>query len=70
MPTYEYLCLACHKTFSQILTLAEVDKQKKVACPHCHSTKVEQRPSAFYPVTSKNVAAASALMPVTVCNNP
>jgi len=56
MPTYEYLCLACHKTFSQILTLAEVDKQKKVACPHCHSTKVEQRPSAFYPVTSRKSA--------------
>ena len=56
MPTYEYLCLACHKTFSQVLTLAEVGKQKKVACPHCHSTKVEQLPSVFYAVTSRKSA--------------
>jgi len=55
MPTYEYLCLACHKTFSQILTLAEADKQK-VVCPHCHSAKVEQRPSAFYAITSRKSA--------------
>jgi putative FmdB family regulatory protein len=55
MPTYEYLCLACHKTFSKILTLAEAGRQK-VSCPHCRSTKVEQRYSAFYPVTSKKSA--------------
>jgi len=55
MPTYEYLCLTCHKTFSKILTLAEADKQK-VVCPHCHGTKVEQRPSAFYAVTSRKSA--------------
>jgi len=55
MPTYEYLCLACHKTFSRILTLAEAG-QLKVSCPHCHSKKVEQRFSAFYPVTSRKSA--------------
>ena len=55
MPTYEYLCLACHKTFSQTLTLAEADKQI-VVCPHCHGAKVEQRPSAFYVVTSRKSA--------------
>jgi putative FmdB family regulatory protein len=55
MPTYEYLCLACHKTFSQTLTLAEAAKQKAV-CPHCHSAKVEQLPSAFYAITSRKSA--------------
>jgi putative FmdB family regulatory protein len=55
MPTYEYLCRACHKTFSKTLTLAEADKQK-VVCPHCRSAKVEQRPSAFYAVTSRKSA--------------
>jgi putative FmdB family regulatory protein len=55
MPIYEYLCLACHKTFSLVLRLAEADKQK-VVCPHCHSAKVEQRPSAFYAVTSRKSA--------------
>jgi putative FmdB family regulatory protein len=56
MPTYEYLCLACQKTFSQTLTLAEAEKQK-VVCPHCHSPKVEQRFSACYVVTSRKSAA-------------
>ncbi|HZQ90200.1 MAG TPA: zinc ribbon domain-containing protein [Terriglobales bacterium] len=56
MPTYEYVCLACHKTFSQVLTLAEAEK-RKIVCPGCHSTKVEQRPAAFYAVTSRKSAA-------------
>jgi putative FmdB family regulatory protein len=55
MPTYEYFCLTCNKTFSQVLTLAEFDKQK-VVCPECHGTNVEQRPASFYAVTSKKSA--------------
>jgi putative FmdB family regulatory protein len=55
MPTYEYLCLACQKTFSKTLTLAEAGKQK-ISCPHCNGTKVEQRYSTFYAVTSKKSA--------------
>lgn len=55
MPIYEYLCLTCHKTFSQILTLAEAEKQK-VVCPHCHGSKVKQSPSTFYAVTSRKSA--------------
>lgn len=56
MPTYEYLCLACRKTFSKVLTLAEAGQQK-VSCPHCHSPNIEQRYSTFYPVTSRKSAA-------------
>jgi DNA-directed RNA polymerase subunit RPC12/RpoP len=55
LPAIPYLCLACHKTFSQTLTLAEADKQKAV-CPHCHSAKIEQRPSVFYAITSRKSA--------------
>jgi putative FmdB family regulatory protein len=55
MPTYEYLCQDCHKTFSKTLTLAEADTQK-IACPHCRSKNVEQQPATFYAVTSKKSA--------------
>ena len=55
MPTYEYFCLTCNKGFSQILTLAEFNKQN-VVCPDCHGNNVEQRPANFYAVTSKKSA--------------
>ena len=42
MPSYEYACKACKKTFTLILTMSEHDK-KRVACPKCKSTKVEQQ---------------------------
>jgi len=52
MPHYEYLCQACHKKFSLILTVAEHDR-RKIKCPKCGSTKVEQQWAAFYATTSK-----------------
>jgi putative FmdB family regulatory protein len=52
MPHYEYLCLACNKRFSQVLTLAEYEKGS-VKCPKCGSSKVEQQWAAFTAVTSK-----------------
>jgi putative FmdB family regulatory protein len=52
MPEYSFFCQACEKTFSKFLTLAEYEKGG-IACPHCGSTKVEQRWAAFYAVTSK-----------------
>ena len=52
MPHYEYLCLACGKKFSAILTVAEHEKQQ-VKCPKCSSMKVEQQWAAFYATTSK-----------------
>lgn len=55
MPQYDYFCLDCQQTFSQFLTLIEHDKER-IACPKCGSKKVEQRPSAFYAVTSKKSA--------------
>jgi len=52
MPHYEYICQACHKKFSIVMTLAELEK-KKAKCPKCGSTKVEQQWAAFTAVTSK-----------------
>jgi putative FmdB family regulatory protein len=51
MPTYEYRCKACKKTFDVVLTIAEHDK-KKVTCPKCKSTEVEQQLSSFFAVTA------------------
>jgi putative FmdB family regulatory protein len=52
MPQYEYLCRACNKKFSLVLTLAEHEKGK-VKCPKCSRTEVEQQWAAFYTTTSK-----------------
>jgi len=52
MPSYQYLCKECKKTFTIILTLAEYEKGH-VSCPKCKSKKVEQQVAAFFAVTSK-----------------
>jgi len=52
MPTYDYICNDCHKTFEQALTLDEHDHQQ-VRCPKCGSRNVEQEAAAFFAVTSK-----------------
>ncbi len=52
MPTYEYHCKECKKTFSMMLSLAEYEKGR-VTCPKCKSKKVEQKVAAFFAVTSK-----------------
>ncbi len=52
MPSYEYLCKECKKTFSIAMTLEAYGKAH-VACPKCKSKRVEQKPAAFFAVTSK-----------------
>ena len=52
MPTYEYECKPCKKTFTVTLTVAEHDK-KRIACPKCKGRKVEQQFGSFFAVTSK-----------------
>jgi len=52
MPQYNFLCRACKKVFSKILTISEHEKNQ-IACPKCKSKDVEQRWAAFYAVTSK-----------------
>jgi putative FmdB family regulatory protein len=41
MPQYNFLCRACKREFSKILTIAEHEKGG-IACPHCKSKDVEQ----------------------------
>jgi putative FmdB family regulatory protein len=52
MPNYEYVCRDCKKSFSMMMTLHEYGKGH-IACPKCKGKKVEQRPAAFFAVTSK-----------------
>ena len=55
MPHSEFFCHACKKTFSKILSLVE-SEEGGVSCPHCGSTKVEQRWSVFSAITSRKSA--------------
>lgn len=55
MPHYEYFCPACKRLFSKTLTADEY-QEGGVVCPHCGSEEVERRVSAFYPVSTKEIA--------------
>jgi len=52
VPTYEFMCEKCNKTFSLMLTIAEFEK-KKVRCPKCKSSRVKQQITSFQAITSK-----------------
>ena len=56
MPHYEFFCLDCKKLFTKILSLADLEEEGKVQCPHCGSARIEQRWSAFSAITSKKSA--------------
>jgi putative FmdB family regulatory protein len=55
MPTYEFICDKCGKTFEQIWSLAEYDKRikEKHKCPKCGSVRVVQALSLVQVKTSK-----------------
>ncbi len=52
MPTYDYVCEKCRKSFSMQLTLKEHDK-RTITCPKCKSRQVKQKVSSFFAVTSR-----------------
>jgi len=52
MPTYEFLCEKCKKTFSVILKLADYEK-KNYQCPLCKGKDLIQQVSSFQTVTSR-----------------
>jgi putative FmdB family regulatory protein len=52
MPTYDYRCEKCRKSFSLMMTMSQHDG-KKPACPKCGSRRVRQRMASFFAVTSK-----------------
>jgi putative FmdB family regulatory protein len=52
MPTYQYLCKKCGKSFERSEHLAEHEKSHPL-CPKCHSARVEPVLADFYAKTSK-----------------
>ena len=55
MPYYDYYCKSCENSFSTMLSINQHDNDP-VTCPHCGSSDVEQKYSAFYAVTSRKSA--------------
>lgn len=52
MPTYEYYCRKCDKTFTVQMSISNHDTEQ-VQCPQCKEMEVEQVITAFVAVTSK-----------------
>lgn len=52
MPTYEYRCENCAKSFSIQVSIAEHEKAT-ITCPDCKEGRVVQQYSSFYAKTSK-----------------
>ena len=52
MPTYDYVCAKCGKTFQRIEKISD-HGQKKVRCPGCKSPRVEQIFSSVFVKTRK-----------------
>lgn len=52
MPTYEFKCKKCNKTFSIQMTISDYSTKKSFACPHCKSRSVKRIFSSFTAVTS------------------
>ena len=53
MPTYEYICKECNKTFVVVSTISQHEKDPKPACVNCSGKKVEQYYSSVTVITSK-----------------
>ena len=52
VPTYQYRCKECGKSFERTVTIDEHEKAK-ARCPKCDSQKVTQVPGRVHVVTSK-----------------
>jgi putative FmdB family regulatory protein len=52
MPTYEFYCEKCKRSFRVVLSISEYEK-KKYRCPKCKGKKVRQQRSSFQTITSK-----------------
>jgi putative FmdB family regulatory protein len=52
MPLYEYLCKKCVDSFTVTMTISEHDK-KRVHCPRCKGTELEQQVQSFFAKTSR-----------------
>jgi putative FmdB family regulatory protein len=52
MPSYDYRCEKCRKTFTVVFTMKE-HESRKVTCPKCRSRVVKQQIRPFFAVTSR-----------------
>ena len=52
MPSYDYYCRDCDRTFTVHMSLKDHDTAQ-VRCVQCQGTQVEQRLTAFVAQTSK-----------------
>lgn len=52
MPTYEYRCQRCGKSFERSEHISE-HEQARPECPKCHSREVEPVLADFYAKTSR-----------------
>jgi putative FmdB family regulatory protein len=52
MPTYEFHCENCKKSYDIVLSIFEYEK-KKYSCPKCKTKKLKQQITSFQTVTSK-----------------
>lgn len=52
MPTYEYRCTRCGKTFERQESVAEHERARP-ECPKCRSSDVEPLLGTFFAKTSK-----------------
>ncbi|MGD0337721.1 MAG: zinc ribbon domain-containing protein [Bacteroidota bacterium] len=53
MPTYDYHCSDCDKSFNVILSITEHEKTPPLVCPECGSKKIRQVFSGVTVITSK-----------------
>ena len=53
MPTYEFYCEKCKKSYDLIMTIAEFEKLNNLRCPKCKSTRFRKQISSFQTITSK-----------------
>jgi putative FmdB family regulatory protein len=52
MPSYEYRCRTCDRTFEIRLSVQDHDAGR-ARCPHCQGQEVEQVMTSFVAMTSK-----------------
>jgi putative FmdB family regulatory protein len=52
MPSYEFKCEKCGKSFTLLLSVSEYEKTK-VRCPKCKSTRVKREIGSVQVITSK-----------------
>lgn len=64
MPIFEYVCKDCEKQFEVI-----VQGAAKVACPVCHSKRLEKQLSVFAASTKSDGFDREAILPVAPCGS-